>query len=255
MSTAGNYGPTPAGFEQQRLIVNERIGLGAVFVQEEGVGYIFVRISPRDGTRHDHPGSDFGGLRRFHNVSYPREQGSVRRRGYALGSVRRRFLALVLAAQCGGMNIDLAAKASVHRRGNAAGMIGVAVTDDQGFGGPNIDSEQACVAQQRMPLAGIGEDAAVVRFNPQRKPPLARGLKSAGRVFNNCGDIQLLNHVAKCYNSALRHNNWLAIRQPFKTRGNDSRNPNFRSTNIAGHQFVSPDWNRFSPTNAVNRYQ
>jgi len=37
-----------------------------------------------------------------------------------------------------GMDIDLAAKASAHHRGNAAGMIGVAVTDDQGFGGRNI---------------------------------------------------------------------------------------------------------------------
>ena len=58
-----------------------------------------------------------------------------------------------------------------------------------------IDSEQACVVQQCMPLAGIGEDAAVVRFNPQCKPPLACGVKSAGRVFNNCGDIQIANHV------------------------------------------------------------
>ncbi|HYW36727.1 MAG TPA: hypothetical protein VE957_01320, partial [Terriglobales bacterium] len=46
-----------------------------------------VRISPGDGTGHDHSGSDFGGLRRFDNVSYPGEQGSVRRRGYALRSV------------------------------------------------------------------------------------------------------------------------------------------------------------------------
>lgn len=93
------------------------------------------------------------------------------------------------------MNIDLAAKASVHHRGNAAGMIGVAVTDDQGFGGRNVHSEQASVAQQRMPLAGIGEDAALVHFNPQRKPPLACGVKSAGCVFNNCGDIQIVNHL------------------------------------------------------------
>jgi hypothetical protein len=49
------------------------------------------------------------------------------------------------------MDIDLAAKASAHHRGNATGMIGVAVTDDQGFGGRNIDSEQACVVQQRIP--------------------------------------------------------------------------------------------------------
>jgi hypothetical protein len=45
------------------------------------------------------------------------------------------------------------------------------------------------------------------------------------------------------------------IHQPFETSGDDSRNPNFRSRNIAGHQFVSPDWNRFSPTKAVSRYQ
>jgi hypothetical protein len=120
----------------------------------------------------------------------------MRRRRYALRSVRRCFLTLVFAAQCRGMNIDLAAKASAHDRGNAAGMIGVAVTDDQGFGGRNIDSEQACVVQQRMPLAGIGEDAVLVRFNPQCEPPLACGVNSAGRVFNNCGDIEVVNHVA-----------------------------------------------------------
>jgi len=86
------------------------------------------------------------------------------------------------------MDIDLAAKASAHHRGNAAGMIGVAVTDDQGFGGRNIDSEQACVVQQRMPLASIGEDAALVCFNPHCKPPLACGVKSAA-VFSTTAVI------------------------------------------------------------------
>jgi hypothetical protein len=35
----------------------------------------------------------------------------------------------------------------------------------------------------------------------------------------------------------------------------ESGSPNFFSKNIAGHQFVNPDWRRFSPTKAVNKYQ
>ena len=31
--------------------------------------------------------------------------------------------------------------------------------------------------------------------------------------------------------------------------------PNFRRIVIIGHQSVNADWNRFSPTNAVNKYQ
>jgi hypothetical protein len=53
------------------------------------------------------------------------------------------------------MNIDLAAKSSRHELGDAACMIKMAVTDDQGFGGRNVDSEQAGVLQQCMSLAGI----------------------------------------------------------------------------------------------------
>jgi hypothetical protein len=31
-----------------------------------------------------------------------------------------------------------------------------------------------------------------------------------------------------------------------------SGTPPFRRTTIIGHQFVKPDWNRFTPTNKVN---
>ena len=33
------------------------------------------------------------------------------------------------------------------------------------------------------------------------------------------------------------------------------RSPSFFKKNMAGHPLVIPDWNRFNPTKAVNRYQ
>src|SRR5208282_4602106 len=130
MSAAGDNRPAPARFDQQRLIVNQPIGLGAVFVQEEGVWDILVLISPRDGTGHYQPRSDLGGPRRFDKLSRPRSQCSLRCWRHTDEPMRRGLLAIVLRAQCCGMNIDPAVKSSAYRHRNAPGVIVVAVTDD-----------------------------------------------------------------------------------------------------------------------------
>src|SRR5664280_1129479 len=59
-----------------------------------------------------------------------------------------------------------------------------------------------------MPLAGIAQDSALVRLNPQCKPPLACSVESAGGILNNRGDIQILNHIA---NSAYAASYWSVL--------------------------------------------
>src|SRR5579883_533233 len=194
MAAAGDYHPTPAGFDQQRLIVDQWIGLGAVRVHKERVGYVFVGISPGDGAGDDESGGDFRRPRGFDQVSGPGTQGALRGRWYTDVAVGRGLFALVLAAQCRRVGIDFAAKSRVQQFGNPSRVIEVAVTDDQGLGACEVDPQQAGILPQRVPLAGIRQDAVLVSFNPEGKSPLAGGVEGAGRVLNDGGDAQILNH-------------------------------------------------------------
>ena len=145
VSAAGNDRPTAFGFDQQRLIVRQGIGLRAGFIDEERIGGDFVSISPRNRTRHEDARGDFRRLHRFDEVSGFGAQSAFRSWWYADMPVRRCRSALKPAVQRCRMGIDLAPKTCVDQLGDAPGVVEVAMTDNQGIGSPKVNPKQVCI--------------------------------------------------------------------------------------------------------------
>lgn len=185
VGTTKHHHHTGRCFEENRLVVEQRVGPGHRFVEKERAAGVFKIVDAWNLARHPYPGDH---LRR---IGGDDQFGAKAAEAFVLQKINAQAASAWLAVGAGEFHLrdawmqeERGFLRDAEHLFESADMIGVTVAEDDCVGRAQVDAEAVGVVQQRETLSGVEEHAVRSRVDPPGQTVLAEDTHAARGIFD-----------------------------------------------------------------------